>query len=160
MITWVDRLKREYAKGKRQLEAYRKTLDSADPVIAEESELVSDMIASLQFGITYMHTGRYPGAVRGIDRRSAYQRSIILDTELFPSLMVDVEPESEISKEDKRKLVDILCRLSTRERQCFILNASYGLSYAEVAKELKISKGVAQTYINRARAKVGQGSMR
>lgn len=154
MKTWVDRLKQEYAKGKRELEKYRNKLL---PVDAEESELVSNMISDLQFGINFMHTGRYPGAVRGIDRKAAYQRSIILDTELFPSLFEEVEPESEMSIENKRKLLDILCRLSARERQCYILNAAYQLSYTQIAVELKISKSTVQKFIERARDKVQQG---
>ena len=153
MITWVDRLISEYTQGKQQLEAYQDTLDPDVAIDAEEAAKVRWMISNLQFGINHMHTGRPPGAVRGIDRRAAYQRSIILDTELFPSLIEDIKPESRLTNEEKKKLADVLWRMSVRERTCFVLNVAYGLSYADIAKELKLSKSSVQKFIERARVK-------
>lgn len=164
MSTWVDKLCKQYNGGKRKLVAYREKLEgSQNPVyrsieVDRELELVDGMISDLQYGINYMRLGRRPGAMRGIDRRAAYQRTVVLDTELFPSLMIEPEQhEKLLSDEEKKKLADVLWKLSAREKHCFLLHMAYGLSIAEVGKELKLSKASTQKYIDRARAKVHQG---
>jgi len=69
------------------------------------------------------------------------------------------EPDEpmQISEKRKRELARILLRLSERERQCFLLHAVEGLSYAEIAKELKLTRTAVQSYVERAKSKVRQG---
>lgn len=151
--TWVERLIREYRDGKKALEEYRAKLNREDPADDVEYEIVTGMISDMQYALDWMRRGRRPGNRRGVERQSVYQRTALLDPELFPGL--DVEPDNRpLTDWEKRKIVDILWSMSARERQCFILHMSYGMSYADIAAELKISKRSVQEYISRAREKI------
>lgn len=153
MKMWVDRMISEYSEGKKTLEHYRETLDRTDEAGQSEFEVVGGMIGDMRYALEWMRTGRRPGNRRGIERQSVYQRTALLDPDLFPSL--DLEPQERVlDDEEKRKIVDILWQLSTRERQCYLLHMSYGMSYAEVAKELNISRSSVQKFVERARSKV------
>jgi RNA polymerase sigma-70 factor (ECF subfamily) len=159
-MTWVkDRLK-EYHRGKRRLERYREMLKRPQhtPTAAEQAEIdiVSSMISSMAYAIEWMRTGRRPHSRRGVEIRDAYTRAVLMDMDLLPA---EVPPEQEmrITEQQKRELAKILLRLSERELQCFLMHAVDGLSYAEIAKEMKLTKRSVQEYIARAKAKVGQG---
>lgn len=92
----------------------------------------------MEFALQWMKRGRRPGNRRGIDRRSVYQRTALLDPDLFLSL--DIEPaERSLDDYGRRKIVD-LWTLSERERQCYLLHMSHGMSFAEIAKELGITR--------------------
>lgn len=150
---WVERLIREYRDGKKALEEYRAKLNREDPADDVEYEIVTGMISDMQYALEWMRRGRRPGNRRGVERQSVYQRTALLDPALFPSL--DLEPSRRtLTDWEKRQIVDILWALSERERQCFILHMSYGMSYAEIAAELKISKRSVQEYISRAKEKI------
>lgn len=153
MKMWVDRMISEYSEGKKTLEHYRETLDRTNEAGQSEFEVVGGMIGDMRFALEWMRTGRRPGNRRGIERQSVYQRTALLDPDLFPSL--DLEPaERHMTDDEKRKIVDILWNLSARERQCYLLHMSYGMSYAEVAQELGLSRRTVQQYVERARAKI------
>ena len=153
MRTWVEKLIAEYREGKKALEEYRAKLNRSDPIEDSEYDTVTGMISDIQYALEWMRRGRRPGNRRGVARQSVYQRTALLAPALFPSL--DVEPSDRVLTDwEKRKIVDILWTLSERERQCFILHMSYGMSYAEIATELKISKRSVQEYISRAKEKI------
>ncbi|WP_127580171.1 sigma factor-like helix-turn-helix DNA-binding protein [Paenibacillus koleovorans] len=159
-MTWVDKLLREYGAGKSQLVAYRRRLEERKQVAAsdeldQEIETVSGMVSDLSYGMEYMRTGRRPGAVRGYDSADAYRYAELQDMDLLPALDLHA-PEPVISDEQKLKLVRELLKLSKRERECFLLHAVQGKSWAEVATELNLSKNSVQKYIERARTKVRQ----
>lgn len=149
--TWIDRLIEEYSVGKRELERYREKLDRHEDEI--EYDAVTGMIGDMKFALEWMKRGRRPGNRRGIERRSVYQRTALLDPDLFPSLDL-VPDERSLTDEEKRKLVDLLWELSYRERQCYLLHMAYGMSYAEIAKELKLARTTVQKFVERAKAKI------
>ena len=150
---WVERLISEYEETKKELERYRETLDKDDLYENIERGVVGGMIRDMNYALKWMKTGRRPGNRRGIEKMNVYHRTALLDPALFPSL--DIEPEERtLTDEEKRRIVDILWTLSTRERQCYLLHMCYGMSYTEIAKELKISRGTVQRYVERAREKV------
>lgn len=160
-MTWVKERLREYNKGKRTLERYRATLirdDQKDQTQDELAEIdtVSGMIADMSYAIEWMRTGRRPHSRRGVEIKDAYSRAILMDMDLLPVMTAEPEPEQELNITDrqKRDMARILLRLSERERQCFLLHAVQGLSFAEIAKEIKISKGTVQDYVERAKSKV------
>lgn len=150
---WVERLIVQYTVGKKELEGYRETLDTNNPDYEKNNEIIGGMISDMQYALDWMRIGRRPGARRGIDRQSIYQRTVLLDSEIFPSLQVEAIP-GELTEEEKRRVTDVLCTLSYRERHCFILNVSYGLSYNEIAGEMKLTKASVQHYVNRAKKKI------
>ncbi|MFA1821172.1 sigma-70 family RNA polymerase sigma factor [Virgibacillus oceani] len=150
----ADRLLAEYEEGRRDLNDMRESLD---PEILEDKEdrsQINRMISSMTFSIDWMRTGRMPGSLRGIDRRSAYQRRALIDMDLFPSL--DIQPEERVlTQEERESIIDVLIDLSHRERQCYLLHIANGLSLSEIGKVLGISKRTAQQYVDRAKKKIG-----
>lgn len=162
-MSWVKKLLKEYAEGKKALEAYRMKLipeDAAQLTEAAANELiiVNSMISDMQFAIDWMRKSRNPGSRRGADRRAAYQRTVLRDVDLFPSL---AEPavtrkSDRLSGEARNKVLVAIHQLSERELNCYLLHAAKGLSYAEIGRELKISRYTVRQYIERAKSKVGQ----
>ncbi|MFK7695393.1 sigma-70 family RNA polymerase sigma factor [Paenibacillus sp. HJGM_3] len=159
-MTWVDKLVREYAAGKRELVAYRKKLENTDRSEAEEMELetVKGMISDLQYGIDWMRSGRRPGSVRGYDSHDAYRFAELRDMDLLPALDLSIPepPRPELTADQKLMLVNVLLKLSARERQCFLMHAVQRMSEREIADELKVSRRSVRIFIERARDKVQQ----
>lgn len=155
-MTWVKERLREYRQQRRYLVRYRDKLQTDDPDQPDIST-VSGMIADMNYAIEWMRTGRRPRSRRGVEIRDAYSRAILMDMDLLPVLQPEPDEPLRISEKRKRELVEILMRLSERERQCFLLHAVDGLSYAEIAAELGIKKATVQYYVERAKSKVAQG---
>lgn len=151
MKTWTDQLIEEYNTGRKQLEQYRNRLDN--DLDHNEHRIVSEMISDMDYALEWMKIGRKPDARRGIDRRSVYQRTAYMSMDIFPAL--DLEPEeTEITQEQKKKIVEVLMHLSDRERECYLLHMAQGLSMNAIALELGIRKGTVQDYILRAKSKI------
>lgn len=152
MNNWADILISEYKQSRKGLYGMKGKL--GDSLIdKQDKNQINSMINDMSFSIDWMKTGRRPGNLRGIDKRSAYQRRALVDMDLFPSL--DIEPEQrEINEEEKESLVNILIDLSHRERQCFLLHQAEGLSYSEIQKELGIGRSTVQKYVERAKEKI------
>lgn len=155
-MTWVKELKREYADSARRLQQYRDRLLEGDPAEPHpDLKTVEDMLADLHYGIEWMRIGRQPNRRRGVDIHDAYSRSILMDMDLLPAQTVERQ-ELRVSESQKVELVRILMRMSARERQCYLLHTAYGLSFAEIGKELRLSRTAVQKNVERARSKVGQ----
>lgn len=155
MHLWVERLTSEYTEKKKELELCRERLDRTNEADQIDYTVIGGMIGDMDYAIRWMKTGRRPGNRRGIERQSIYQRTALLDPELFPSL--DIEPQERVLDDDDRRMIaDMLWNLSTRERQCYLLHMSYGMSYSEIAAELKVSRSSVQKFVERAREKVSK----
>lgn len=152
-IGWVETLTEQYTETNRELKRYRDTLDRTDEAERDEFTTVGGMISDMDFALQWMKNGRRPGNRRGIERQSVYQRTVLLDPDIFPSLDLEA-PEKPLDDRDKRRLVDILWNLSARERQCYLMHMSYGMSYAEIAREINVSRASVQKFIERARKKI------
>lgn len=158
MQTWVDKLIDEYTVGKSELEKHKKTLDiydadKDDVQKRKDFTIVNGMISDMDYSLDWMKKGRRPGNRRGADRQSIYQRTALLDMDLFPSL--DLTPsERVLTDEEKHKIIDVLIEMSARERQCYLMHMAQGLSYGQISKELEISRRTVQQYVERAKKKV------
>lgn len=149
---WVDSLITEYQKGVKGLREMERELTDSEIDQLDKKQLNS-MVRDMTFAINWLKIGKEPGSLRGIERRSVYQRRVLMDMDLFPSL--EIEPdEEELSNEDKKAIIDVLTYLSVRERQCFVLHKAYSMSMAEIGKEIGISKSAVQKYIDRATNKI------
>jgi RNA polymerase sigma-70 factor (ECF subfamily) len=137
--TWVDELVEQYSIRASVLREYRDQLDKTKPVDQIESSTVAGMIAELRYSITWMRRGRKPGQLRGIDKQQIYQRNAVAGM---------------IKADEQLQLLDILLSMSARERQCFLLHWSKGLTILEIADTLDISKGTVQTFLKRAKSKI------
>src|SRR5690606_17083986 len=135
---WADKMIMEYEDGRKELgEMKRKLEDHNEQIIGDkdfhevdlegkwqiernnqDKSKINSMINDMSFAIDWMRTGRRPGNLRGIDKRSAYQRRVLIDMDLLPSL--DIQPEPKVlGEEEKQALVNMLIDLSHRERQCY-----------------------------------------
>lgn len=150
-MTWVDKMTIEYKNGVDLLKRYKFGL-SDSPEDEEEKHVINGMISDMSYALEWMKRGRRPGNLRGIERRSVYQRTALVDMNLFPSL--DIEPERTITESEKKRLYEILVNLSDRERQCYLMHMSYGMSYSEIAEALNIARPTVQTFVERAQRKI------
>ena len=152
MENWADKLIHEYNEGKKELNALKeKSIDAMD------IKQINSMIDSMSYSIDWMTTGRQPGTYRGIDKRAVYQRQYISSMEVIPDITEQLETEPKqlyMTREEKIILADILAALSHRERYCYIMYVSQGLSMSKIAEEIGLSKGTVQMYIKRAKEKV------
>lgn len=152
MSTWVDTVKHELAVDKRNLEAYRKTLDTKNLHQAMESDMVGEMISDMHFALEWIRRGRSPWGRRGAEQRGVYQRTELAT--MFPRIVPNVK---DLTNDDKNKIIDILVSLSNRERACFLMHMTKGLTFSEIAIKLEVSRAAVQSYVQRARDKVQQG---
>ncbi|MDI2588061.1 sigma-70 family RNA polymerase sigma factor [Psychrobacillus sp. NEAU-3TGS] len=152
MDNWADRLIHEYNEGKKELNTLKeKSIDALD------IKQINSMIDSMTYSIDWMTTGRQPGTYRGVDKKAVYQRQYISSMECIPDITEQLESEPKqlyMTREEKIILADILAALSHRERHCYILHVSQGLSMSKIAEEIGLSKGTVQMYIKRAKEKV------
>jgi positive control factor len=153
MKTWVESLISEYNVSKKMLEEYREKLDIDNPLEEEEYRIISEMVSDLNYALDWMRKGRRPGNRRGVDRRSVYQRTSLMDMDIFPNLELST-PRKSLSDEEKVRIVEVLIELSSRERQCYLLHMAQGKSYGQISEELLISRRTVQQYVERAKEKV------
>lgn len=156
-MSWVKHLLREYGKGKRDLQKYRDTLIRENPAKQTDEEraeisVVNGMISDLQYAIDWMRTGRRPYSRRGVEIRDAYSHAILMDMDLLPN--VSPTQELVITEKQKRELAIVLVRMSSRERQCYLLHMAQGMTLSEIAKEMRLSKNTVRDYIDRAKNKI------
>ena len=154
---WADDLSTEYNCGRQQIAQRKKLIDTSDPQNEQEAFHMNSMMAGSIQVESWLSTGRDPNAYKGIDKRAIYQKNSWDAMELIPDIrdeLTDGPPPLSLSVDDKDKLRRIFSALSPRERQCYILHESQGLSWADVAIELGISKSTVQTYLKRAKEKI------
>ncbi len=143
----IQKLIMEYAKGAKDLEKYRGTLDLRIPLDAEEDVIISGMLSDMRYALEWMRKGKRPGNRRGADITDVYRQR---------ELYTELQPMS-LTTHDRNKLALILLELSTRERTCFLLHMAHGLTYQEISARLELSKRSIQEYVNRAKSKIQQG---
>ncbi|GAB2558301.1 sigma-70 family RNA polymerase sigma factor [Gracilibacillus alcaliphilus] len=153
MSNWADQLIREYEIGRKGLTTMKRELDPNDLADMNDQSKINSMIGTMTEAIDWMTIGKEPGKKRGIDKRAAYQRRAMADMDLFPSLDI-VPKERELTEDEKQIIFNLIAELSPRERQCFIMNKAYMMSYAEISEELKIGRSTVQKYVERARSKI------
>lgn len=150
---WADELLMEYEEGRRDLGRMKDNINLESLEGLQDKKQINSMINDMSFSIDWLKKGRRPGNLRGIDRRSAYQRRALLDMDLLPSL--DIEPENKaLNEEEREAIVSILIELSHRERQCYLLHMANAWSMQQIADELNIAKGTVDQYITRAKKKI------
>ncbi|MBW8350767.1 sigma-70 family RNA polymerase sigma factor [Bacillus sp. IITD106] len=149
---WADKLIIQYEEGRKELGRMKKRLGHTEEDRMDKRQ-INGMINDMSFAIDWMKTGRRPGNRRGVDKRSVYQRTVLVDMDLMPSLDIQPEPR-ELEREEKQALVNMLIDLSHRERQCYLLHMAQGWSMQEIADELGIKKPSVQKFIERAKNKL------
>ncbi|MBM7631113.1 sigma factor-like helix-turn-helix DNA-binding protein [Geomicrobium sediminis] len=150
-LTWADELIRQYLRTISDLKD-QSTLLSDNELDIEDRKKINSMIRDLQDSVQWMETGREPGARRGIDQRSVYQSTALMDTDIFPSLAVD--EEQPLTTYERRRVAIVLRLLSKQERICYALFKAYELPQQQIAEEMNLSRQSVRTYIDRAEKKI------
>jgi len=140
--TWVEKLIRQYSAGVRDLEQYRRSLDTSNLDAADEARTVSGMLSDMRYALDWMRRGRRPGSRKGAERRDIYRRRELLQS---------AEPMTE---EERRRLIDCMAVMTERELTCWLLHMAHGLTQNEIAARLKISRASVRMYLDRAKKKV------
>lgn len=171
---WADDLIFQYSIGRKDLARMKRELEDeasnlvkdkkAEDIdydtrvqlksIEQDKSLINSMISDMDYSLEWMRRGRRPENRRGIDRRAAYQRSILMDMDLFPFIEEETDPKVHITEEKRKQILDILIELSDRERHCYLLHMANGMTISQIKAELGVGRSTVQTYINRAKEKI------
>lgn len=145
--------------GEKKNRSAYKQWKSTNDELWNELQDIKEMISDVNFAIEWLHTGRQPGTKRGIERRSVYQNTVLLDPMIMANFSnaYNSRSGSTITEEERHKLEEVLGILSTQERECFVLAFGQCYSHSEIAKALAISKGAVDKYVQRAHEKVSKG---
>lgn len=168
-------LKRERANMQDLLIEYKRALKNArkqyEPFKEKEEhqlsvqdkhdkKMIASMVSDLEYVVEWLQIGREPGARRGLDRRSVYQRTILANPEVLEALSHEYtliqEKEREVSERDKKRIDDALSVLTDREKDVFFMHTTQGLSFSEIADMLDVKKGTVQKHMERARTKMSK----
>ncbi|MGG1638291.1 sigma factor-like helix-turn-helix DNA-binding protein [Paenibacillus sp. NRS-1760] len=118
-----------------------------------------EMISDVNFTIEWLHTGRQPGNKRGIERRSVYQNTMLLDPMILANYAnpSNSRSGSSLTEDEKTALREVLEILSPQERECYVMAHGHCIPQQQIARMLKLSEGSVATYIKRAHEKVSRG---
>ncbi|WP_232695485.1 sigma-70 family RNA polymerase sigma factor [Brevibacillus daliensis] len=121
-----------------------------------EYELLTEMMGSVEYVIAWLETGKCPGNKRGIERRSAYQREVLMDPILLQSHInrTNAGSPANITDSQRSEIESALSTLSEREKDCYIMAHGQGISQYDIAELLGVSRGTVDTYIRRGQAKI------
>ena len=101
-VNWVDRLIYEYTEGRKSLRVQRDSLKDTELDRLDKGK-INSMINEMSEVIKWLKVGKDPNDFKNNDKRSAYQRRVILDMDLFPSL--DIMPDS-VEEESSGELTE------------------------------------------------------
>lgn len=152
----LDKLIQEYKNGRKGLYRMLDILDESDRDQVDR-ELIQSMIRDMTYVIKWLETGRNPDSQRGVDKNNAYRVTLYDDMDIIPDINSELTKEREplyMSPKQRTILINLIKRLSERERQCFIMHHAEQMSMQEIADELGVSKSAVQCYLSRARDKI------
>lgn len=129
---------------------------------SEERTEWNAMASHADFVVQWLETGRQPGNMRGIERRSVYELTTLVDptNDKDPSLSYNPfdEPKNKTDEERKKEALlveNILLNLSNREREIFVMRYERLMKRREIAEELGITVGTVAQTLKRAEEKLG-----
>lgn len=136
-------------KYKKSLHTMQKAYETAEE--QTDRQVISGMISDLEYAIEWMRIGGDPSRKRGVDRVEVYLTDPeIIDSQQFDSMVNN----SEISDEDRKKIITVLQSLTEREEDMFLMHFAEMLPLEEIADLLGIKKSTVATTIKRAQKKI------
>lgn len=142
----------EYKKGKKALERMKE-----NTVDQEEVKIINSMIYDMEFAIKWMKLGYRPQyRSKGAESIGAYERSLLLNMDVFPTPDDEAEDAIELKvSEERRKAVKyILATLTEKQLSCFLLHYVHQMSMQQIADEMGVRKVTVQHHIESARKKI------
>lgn len=156
---------RKIYTDKKQTEVARyKARAEAAPFLHKQS-IVRSWKSNLEYSITWMETCRMPGALRGIERRAAYEREKAFDPLLAQYIFGSeesiyswdkVQKESAISETDRTRLNDALSSLTDREKEFYLMAKGDAMSFGQIAELCQVHKATVSTAVYRAEKKIAR----
>lgn len=144
----------QYKRGKKELMDMITELGTSEQDELDK-KMLNSMVRDMSFVIDWIEQGKNPDEMRGIDIRKNYHIKRLSNMDVLPDLVEQIEREPlHLTDEQKRIVLRVIESLSDRERDCFILYASQGLSMSEVGEQLGIKKTTVQNYIDKAKNKI------
>lgn len=144
----------EYKEARKGLQDMLKRLGYSERDNVDRT-YINSMINSVTKIIEWLETGRNPYFQQGVDVKYAYDVTKLSNMDLLPDINEQIERKKpKLTNEQRQTIIKVFRNLSDRERDCFILHHGAMMSMAEIAKQLGISKGSVQMYLNRAREKI------
>ncbi|MEH7644353.1 sigma-70 family RNA polymerase sigma factor [Bacillus toyonensis] len=144
----------------------RKTLEESKVGATEKDiSIINEMISDINYALEWMRTAKEPGAIRGIERRAAYQRNTAVNPLLMQKYLRSAETlyewddkpkENVITEWERIKLEDALSTLTENEREIYIMFKGNCLSMDKISKLMKVSKGTIQKSIKRSDVKIAR----
>lgn len=128
----------------------QKLATSAPP---EDESAINSMISDCTYVIEWLQSGRRPGARRGVDRRAAYDREVLISPEVLARRPTP-SPARRMEDNDYNRLLQVLAILSSRELTCFEMHHVGLWSEYEIADHLNISRDSVHEYLARAHEKI------
>ncbi|MGE6629845.1 sigma-70 family RNA polymerase sigma factor [Bacillus sp. NPDC077027] len=123
-----------------------------------DKKIIASMISDLEYVLEWLQSGREPGARRGLDRRSVYQRTMLANPQVLEALSHEYtiiqDHQREVNEKDKRRIEDALSVLTEREKDVFFMHTTQGMSFNDIANMLEVKKGTVQKHMERARTKM------
>jgi RNA polymerase sigma factor (sigma-70 family) len=151
----------EYRNSLRLARKMKRGLDKKEkptPQDIEDKKVIAGIISDLEFALEWMRSGRNPDARRGIDKSSVY----LMDSSVYDALPVHPFYKT-ISKEEngwngtnKDIIEDVLCTLTEREKDVFLMIKVEGITFEYVAELLGVKKSTVQSHFERAEKKIEQ----
>lgn len=127
-----------------------------DGELDDDITVIGSMISDLTYVIEWLEHGRKPGPSRGIERRSVYQNTVLVDPHVLQNYAKGYESRSSttVSDEQRTAIKSALAKLSPREREIFILVKGRWFSSDYVAEMLELAKGTVDEMLQRAYKKL------
>lgn len=152
-------LMEQYTKTRKNLE------ESKVGATEKDISIINEMISDINYALEWMRTAKEPGAIRGIERRAAYQRNTAVNPLLMQKYLRSAETlyewddkpkENVITEWERIKLEDALSTLTENEREIYIMFKGNCLSMDKISKLMKVSKGTIQKSIQRSDVKIAR----
>lgn len=165
MYDW-QAMKESYKATRRTWESKRTELKTmkdqriADNVydgeLDDDITVIGGIISDLTYVIEWLEHGRRPGPSRGIERRSVYQNTVLVDPHVLQNYAKGYETRSATTVTDEQRIAieSALSKLSPREREVFMLVKGQGFSSDYVAEMLGLAKGTVDELLQRAYKKL------
>jgi RNA polymerase sigma-70 factor (ECF subfamily) len=137
---------------------YRNSIRIAEKAYSEASEedkeIIGRMIRDMRYAVRWLKTGRDPGSHYMNAERNRLYPSDPLTLDAVRHEVLHKAPKGDLSQAEKEQIEDVLCELTEKERQVYILAIGELYSYGKIAELLEISKGTVQSYMERANKKI------
>jgi positive control factor len=160
----INRLEEFILNKKRKCKAKEDAL-VRQQLLKAEDRTYSEIQGDLEYAIYWMKNGHKPGPNRGIDRKSVYQNTKLVDPIIMQrfyrssqsAFSWDVEKKENVITPSERIILDkAMAALTEKELEVFLMYKGKGLSQYEIGRLLNISRNSVKSMLARANKKVSK----